>query len=277
MKRKSFILILFLLAAVFSFNSAYAESQYDISETQIFDDAGFLTASQIDSLNWKSAQVSSEYKCSICVYYTNTYYPYQSIADFADSFFENNHLGYGDGEDGILLLVTNSEREYWISTSGMAIDAFTDYGLEQIENSIVDYLSAGDFNKAAEKYISLCNSYLKQAQSGPAYDTNNTVKNHFSPTALLGDSCIGLALSGLFLRKRKKELETVSSKKDASGYSCNNLILTKKDDSFITSNVVRVPIPKNDVSMHSSGNMGGGSSIHISPGGHTHGGSGGKF
>jgi uncharacterized protein len=46
--------------------------------------------------------------------------------DFADDFFDYNGFGYGRDRDGILLLIDISDRIAWISTSGEAIDIFTD-------------------------------------------------------------------------------------------------------------------------------------------------------
>ena len=112
-----------------------------------------------------------------------------------------------------------------------------------------------------------------------AYDTNNTRTASIAPIAAAADGGLGLLLAGLPLRKKKKEMQTVNYKADASDYILSNSFrLNYRNDSFINKTMSRVPIPKATSSSPRGGpGMGGGSSVHFSSSGHMHGGGGRGF
>ena len=56
---------------------------------------------------------------------------------YADDYYDYNGYGAGADNDGILLLLSMEDRDWWISTTGYGIDAFTDYGIDVIGDEIV--------------------------------------------------------------------------------------------------------------------------------------------
>ena len=241
----------------------------------IVDSAGVLSESERTALTNIAEAVSAQYACDVAVVFVRGLGNSSSIMDYTDDFFDYNGYGFGVGKDGVMLLVDVQGREYWISTSGFGIDAFTDAGQLYLKDLFVKYLSSGDWAGAADAFISGCGRFLKQARSGHPYDIGNMPKNGFNLYALLGDAVVGLLLGGLPLIKAKKEMETVKPKRDAGDYIRGMAPqLTHKNDTFLGSSVTRVPIPRDN---ERSDNGGGGSSIHISSSGNTHGGSGGHF
>ena len=241
----------------------------------IVDRAGVLSESERTALMNSAEAVSSQYACDVAVVFIRGLGGSSSIMDYTDDFFDYNGYGYGAGKDGVMLLVDVQGREYWISTSGFGIDAFTDAGQLYLKDLFVKYLSSGDWAGAAEAFISGSGRFLKQARNGQPYDIGNMPKNTFNPIALLGDLAAGLLLGGLPLMRAKKEMETVELKRDAGDYIRGKApVLTRRDDIFLGSDVTRVPIPRESDFNHSSG---GGSSVHTGSSGNTHGGSGGHF
>ena len=241
----------------------------------IVDRAGVLSESERTALMNSAEAVSSQYACDVAVVFLRGLGSSSSIMNYTDDFFDYNGYGYGAGKDGVMLLVDVQGREYWISTSGFGIDAFTDAGQLYLKDLFVKYLSSGDWAGAAEAFISGSGRFLKQARNGQPYDIGNMPKNGLNLYALLVDAVAGLLLGGLPLIKAKKEMETVKPKRDAGDYIRGMAPqLTHKNDSFLGSSVARVPIPRGNDRSDSGG---GGSSIHISSSGSTHGGSGGHF
>ena len=274
--KKSFVwLTVLLLAAVFLLSLTPVSSAGN-GLPLIADNAGVLNSSELSALMTKAENVSSQYACDVAVVFVRGLGGSSSIMQYTDDYFDYNGYGYGSGKDGVMLLVDVQGREYWISTSGFGIDAFTDAGQLYLKDLFVKYLSDGDWAGAADAFISGCDRFLKQARNGQPYDIGNMPKNGFNLYALLGDAGIGLLLSGLPLMRAKKEMETVELKRDAGDYIRDKApVLTQRNDSFLGSNVTRVPIPRESDHPHDSG--GGGSSIHVSSSGNVHGGSGGHF
>ena len=273
--KKSFVwLTLLLLAAVFLI-SLSPVSFAGSGAPLIVDSAGVLSSSEFSSLTDKAEKVSSQYACDVAVVFVRGLGS-KSIMNYTDDFFDYNGYGYGSGKDGVMLLVDMQGREYWISTSGFGIDAFTDAGQLYLKDQFVSYLSSGDWSGAADAFISGCDRFLKQARNGQPYDIGNMPKNTFNPVALLGDMAAGLLLGGIPLMRAKKEMETVELKRDAGDYIRGKApVLTRRNDIFLGSDVTRVPIPRESDFNHSSGS--GGSSVHTGSSGNTHGGSGGHF
>ena len=174
-----------------------------------------------------------------------------------------------------MLLVDVKGREYWISTSGFGIDAFTDAGQLYLKDQFVSYLSDGDWSGAADSFLSGCDRFLRQARSGRPYDVGNMPRNNFNLAFLLGDAGLGILLGGLPLHKARKEMKNVKEQRYAEAYIYGKApVLTRCDDRLLGRNVTRVPIPR-DTGNGSGG--GGGSTIHVGSSGNTHGGSGGRF
>lgn len=269
--------LLFSLGNLF-FSPAFAYSGPPL----IYDEAGLLSYSDRQELTSAAEELSDRYQCAVSAVFVKQLNGYSRIQDFADDFYDSNGYGYGATHDGIILVVSMGEREFHLSTAGKAIDIFTDYGLEQTENAFVTRLSAGDYSGAVEKYLSKCEELLRHyAQTGSAVDSYSTgsgtgAARGFSLPGLLASLGFGALLGGTPLRKQKKSLETVRSKANASDYRVGTLSLSVSRDRFINRNITRVPRPK-DTGRGSGGHSGGGSSIHFSSSGVSHGGRSGHF
>ena len=275
-KLLSFFACLLVVLSVVPFGSRASASALPL----IVDYAGVLTESQEAALSQKAENVSDKYSLDVVVMIIDTYRSagYSEIADYADDFFDQNGYGYGQSQDGLMLLISLNERETYISTQGKAIDAFTDYGINAIFEDIIPYMKNSDWNGAAAKFISCCDDYMHQYGTGTAYDVYNERKTFFFPGLALADCGIGLALSGLPLKRRKKEMQTVNPKTDADDYKLKNSFhLSGRNDYFINKTMSRTPIPRDTGRSSGFGGGGGGSSIHISSSGHTHGGGGSHF
>lgn len=265
----SILLILFFVAPAVSF--AYNGPQL------VFDDAGLLSASEQQSLSSFAEEISDKFDCTAAIAFVKDLNGYQFIQDYADDFYDSNGYGSGASHDGILLVVAMKERKIHLTTTGKAIDIFTDFALEELEDSFLGSLSAGNYREAADQYLSKCNSILKHfEQTGIPLDSSSTDysgKNGFSLPRLLSSLGLGTFLGGAPLMKQKKAMKSVQSRSNASDYKSGDLRLTVSKDRFINKSLSRVPKPKD--TNRSSG--GGGSSIHFSSSGTSHGGRSGSF
>lgn len=269
MKKKLFALIISALLMLALAVPCLADT------AKCIDDAMLLSADELQSVSDKLDEVSEKHGVDICILTTPSTYG-ESVESFADNYYDESPWGQGSERSGIMLMLSMAERDWYVSTCGDGIDTVTDYGVSYIiGGEVVGYLSEGDYAGAFLRFAEVCDDMLTQAESGKPYDVDNTVedvkeKHGFNPLGGLVSLVIG-ALTALFpTMMMKKDLKSVGNQIKATNYiKDGSLNLTDKSDRFLYRNVATVPIVQN--------NSSGGSSTHVSVGGMTHGGGGGKF
>ena len=239
---------------------------------RVVDMAELLSDSDKTALLSKLDEISERQKLDIVVLTVNTL-DGKTPRDYADDFYDYNGYGFGENKDGILLLVSMEDRDWWISTTGYGITALTDAGIEYISEKFLSDLSDGDYAQAFTTYAELCDQFITQAKTGESYDTGNMPKEPFNVAwNILVAFVIGLVVAVIVTSIMKKQLKTVQLKSEANNYvKANSMILTENRDLFLYNQVSRRARPKE------TDNSSGGSSTHTSSSGSSHGGGGGKF
>ena len=257
---KKLIIMLLALLITLSFTApAFAEAM-----PRLVDQADLLTDAQEASLLSKLDSISNRQGMDVVVVTADTLDGKSPMA-YADDFYDYN--GYAD--DGILLLVSMEDSDWWISTAGYGITAFTDAGIEYLGNRFVPSLSDGDYAGAFEIYADHCDEFITQAKTGDPYDTHNLPKEPFDFLLNLAVSfVIGLVIAAIATAVMKGKLKSVRAQAGASGYVKNgSMNVTHRQDLFLYRDVNRTAKPKDS----------SGSSTHTSSSGRSHGGGGGKF
>lgn len=241
---------------------------------RLVDKADLLSASEEEELLGLLDEISERQQVDVVVITTDTLEGYSAMA-YADDIFDYCGYGFGANRDGVLLLVSMEDRDWWISTCGYGITAFTDAGIENLSEMFLPYLSDGDYFKAFKTYAEQCDNYITQAKVGEPYDVGNLPKAPFNIGKVAGISVIaGLAVGLIVVLIMRGQLKSVRLKGSASDYTCpGSLRILDRHENFRTKTVTRIKKPEPS---RSSGG-GGGSSTHTSSSGTTHGGGGGKF
>ena len=242
---------------------------------RVVDMAELLSDSDKTALLSKLDEISERQKLDIVVLTVNTL-DGKTPRDYADDFYDYNGYGFGENKDGILLLVSMEDRDWWISTTGYGITALTDAGIEYISKKFLSDLSDGDYAQAFTTYAELCDQFITQAKTGEPYDTGNLPKEPFNVAwNILVAFVIGLVVAFVVTNIMKKQLKTVQLKSEANNYvKSNSMIVTENRDLFLYNQVSRRARPKETDNRSGSS---GGSSTHTSSSGSSHGGGGGKF
>lgn len=244
----TFLLILSMVVPAFA-----AES----GAPGVVDNADLLSSEQESSLEREISNLRSELSLDIVIvttYGTGS----KSIQAYADDFYDNNGYGYGSDNSGILLLLDMENREWYMSTCGEAIRIFSDNDLDDLGEEIVDDLSEGDYYEAFSRWLDELPGYAEDYREG------DSLFRHL-PLALV----IGLVVAAITILIMRSSMNTAKLQKGAVDYMRDGSFhLRQRSDVFLYSRVSRVPRPKNN---------GGGSSVHRSSGGVSHGGRGGKF
>ena len=263
-----------LLLAVFTVS---AISVFPVSAAgdlpRLVDMADLLSDSEESDLSDILDEISERQRVDIVVVTVDSM-DGESAMVYADDFYDYNGYGFGNERDGILLLISMEERDWYISTTGYGITAVTDAGREYISEIFVDDLSAGDYAAAFTSFANLCDDFITQAKTGEPYDVGNLPKEPFGVVGnLVAAFVIAFIISLIVTGIMRGQLKTVRSQSAADNYmKQGSMQLTKKNDLFLYRNVARRKKPEN-----SSSNSSGGSRTHTSSSGTTHGGGGGKF
>ena len=256
MKRKMFVTLVCVLAAV-SLNVLAAPPL-------LVDDAQLMTYEEQLELTELLEEISTRQGVDVVVVTTYSLGG-KSPVEYADDFFDYN----GYGEDGVLLLVSMEDREWWVSTTGFGITAITNVGLSYISDEFVPYLSDGEYAQGFRVFAELCDKFITQARNGDAYDYHNLPKVPFDPGEhLMIALVVGLLAAVIATLIMRGQLKSVRQQPKADDYvKPGSMHLTQSRDLYLYSNTSRREKPKNN----------GGSSTHRSSSGRSHGGGGGRF
>jgi len=205
----------------------------------------------------------------------------KSSMAYADDYYDENGFGIGSDYSGILLLIDLDNNKLWISTTGQAINIFTDVRIESILDDVYAGASKKDYYKASTAFLSNVEYYVSQGVPDGQYQEDEygnktyynqkkltyaqklklTVKN---PIVYIIPLVVGL-LVVLIAGANSKGKVTVN---EATYEGQGSFYVGNKQDTFIRKSVSTVR------KQSSSGGGSGGSSTHTGSSGRSHGGGG---
>lgn len=198
MKKRLFGILFAVLLCLSLSVPAFAQGNMPL----LVDNADLLTDSEESALLSKLANISSNQQMDIVIVTVNDL-DGETPRDYADDFYDFNCYA----EDGVLLLISMENSDWYISTSGYGITAVTDAGREHMAEQFVDDLGDGDYYDAFVTYADLCDEFINMARSGDPFDVDDLPKEDFnyirSLLVSLGIRCLR--------RKAKKPLRTPST------------------------------------------------------------------
>lgn len=267
-----------------------AESaKISVAHDLLIDDADLLTDSEENELEEKLSEISERQSFDVVVLTVDSL-DGKTAEEYADDYYDENGYGQGDGKDGCLFLISMEDRDWHLSTCGYGITAITDYGIDCISELVVPSLSSGEYADAFSLYADCVDDFINESKNGSPYDYNNELDGYYNENGefvqgrrprrfrlgfLIAGAVIGLISAAIATSASAAKLKSVASKTEANDYLIrDSFVLTGCEDKFIRSNLMKSPIPRDT---GTKGGMGGGSSVHMSGSGMSHGGGGGKF
>ena len=161
MKKKTLsVLAAFLLCllAVLPAFAAEGEDGFSGEYFRVMDMADLLGENEEEALLEKLDEISVRQEFEVAIATTDTLEG-STAKEYADDLFEYCDFGYGEGRDGVLLLVSLEDRDWWISTHGYGITAFTDAGIKYLSGRFLDELSEGNYAAAFGIYAEQCDAF----------------------------------------------------------------------------------------------------------------------
>ena len=278
--------IAFLLGCLVLLLSLSVSVSAEADLPYVIDNAYFLLREEETSLEEKIQTLRQEYAMDIVIVTVESL-DGATPQDYADDYFDDNGYGYGADRSGVLLLLSMEERDWYISTSGDAIYALTDYGIQQSMQLPLTFFSHDGYYLGFDTWLDNLPAYFDAYQNGaPIDDYVDTSGDYYhgdqesvvhyegkrSPNLLLS-IVIGLVVAALAICGMVAAMNTKRQKRGAGDYlQAGSYHLRTQQDLYLYSNVSKTARPS-----ESSGGSGGGSSVHHSSSGRSHGGGGGKF
>lgn len=169
LKISALTLVLAVIFSIFSIN-IFADST---QRQYVYDPVYLLNDSQYAELNALAAETSEKYGCA--VHFVVTDDPSVNLDNIQyyaeDLYLANDALGYGQGKDGVMLVLGTYDRCYWLLAYGEKGNfAFTDYAKDWMSGHFVDEFSDDDWYDGFKDYITDCDYILAEAAKGTPVD-----------------------------------------------------------------------------------------------------------
>jgi len=243
-----------------------------VATPYVNDYADLLSDSEELELNKKLLAYKNRYGLDAVIVTTNSTNG-MYISDYADDFYDYN----GYGQDGIILVLDMSERDWWFSTKGKGITYFTDYGIDTIIDDMLDDLKDGRYYRAFDTFADDVEYFTQKGIEGSVIDYTPS-KATFGIDNVVISAVIGLVGALITMGILKGQMRSVSRQYMAHNYVVSNsFMLTGASDLFVNRHVTRSRRPEPTRNSGGGGGYSGGSSTHTSSSGSSHGGHGGRF
>lgn len=246
---------------------------------RLVDQAALLNDADEAALQKKLDTISEELQFDVVIV-TAKHIGSRTPMEFADDYFDYNGFGYGENYDGVCLLISMAERDWWISTCGYGETALSDdYFLNLIDPSdFTYYLKNGDYARSFNYFADTVSDFVTEAKTNEPYSAKHRYQDW--KNKVIG-VCISLVL-GLIVAaivtysKYSNYTGAVQQRSEAAGYMVGSVRFGECYDNFLGSYVNRTRrVTESSTSSSGGGHSSGGH--HTSSSGRSHGGGGGKF
>ena len=234
MKKRFCTLLLAVLAALTLLLPAWAAGQEASGTPYISDEAGILTEEEVSTLEARARAIAEEYNFAVNIVTIEDYTVYSSTPyEAAKAIYLNRGLGYGDGHDGVLLMLSMGTRKYANIAYGYGNYAFTDYGKEKQDEQFLDNFKENDWFGGFSDYLSVSEKYLRLAGEGNPYDTGSE-RGLVGWLLVIGvRGVLPLIIAAVYVSALSANMRSVAPARDAEAYLREeNAHLRVKEDTF---------------------------------------------
>ena len=261
MKNIKYLVLLFLMFVSINNVSAFN------TNLKVYDYAQVLTSEEEKNLKKDIDLYIANHNMDMAIV-TVKYHEKNNTMNYADDFYDYNGFGIGSNYDGVIFVLDFTfwqNGELWMSTTGKAIDIYTDYRIDSILDSVVANKNRG-YYQMFNTFIEKANYFAKEGV--PVYDiTSEERKSAWNGIVIFSLVISSVIILILILKNKMVKKSTV-----AHIYLLkDSIVVNKRSDNFVTTHTTSVRI--ND-SSSSSGGSRSYSSTHRSSSGRSHGGGG---
>lgn len=188
----------------------------------VADRAGLLTTQELDELGRRAQDICDAYRCGLYIVTVEDYWVYGSTPfDAACSIYRDWNLGVGAEKDGLILLLSMSDRDFATAVYGpWAHSVFTDDVLAHQEPEFLDDFGDNDWYEGFSDFLTTSEGYLKTVRSGKPVDTSRRALTSGRLTAVVVQDMLGGTVIGLVIcLVIKSGMRSVRKRADAAAYA----------------------------------------------------------
>ncbi len=176
MKRTASVFLALFLALLPAAPGAWAEAALissPLTANRVTDNAGVLTASDVDALEEAIAIIRDTYDFDVVIL-TETSIGNQSVEYYSELYYAAGDFGYGENHDGIMLLLVLNDgqagsRQYFIMNTGRAIALFPDSVMYDMEDRFLPYLRISDYSAGISQFVKDVQAQLEAAREPASF------------------------------------------------------------------------------------------------------------
>lgn len=236
----------------------------DASE-KVYDFANLLTDSEEKDIYYQVQDFIMEHDMDLAIVTIDSNNKGSQV-EYADDFYDYNDFGIGSSRDGVLFLIDMQYRQIYMSTTGDAIQMYSDYRIDQIMNAIYQYMTDTDYFNGISNFIDELSYYASVGYPEMDETSRLSVGQCLKYGAII--SAIATFIIMLVLVNKNKLVRPATTAREY--LDKESVVVNNYGDIFMGSNTVKHKIE------HSSSSSGG-SSTHSSSSGSSHGGGGHGF
>lgn len=231
MKKRIFTLAFVLVLCLVLTVPTFAASAADL-DSRVIDIAGLLTSSEEQRLEQQLDEIGNEYNAYLSIVTLKNSHSYD-IEQYTEDLFFRDSFGRGETEDGILLVIDMSSREWAIFANGICEEAISNSDIDDIGDEMTPDLTDGNYAEAFEIFAEECQDYLYR-------------HTHFNWLLWIVIALVvGLIVALIVILILRGQLKSVRYRAAASDYiKPGSMQVTLSRDMFLYRTVSRRPKPK---------------------------------
>lgn len=250
MKRKWIALV--LLTLMLTSLAVPVRAEETVTFGYVTDQAGLLTMDQWTELTKRSQSLESTYGCAVYLVLLEDYKSFGSTPEKAAKYlYETYDLGCGADKNGIMLMLSMADRDFWLLGHGdTANKALTDHGRKKMQKAFLPCFGDDDWYGGAESYYTVAEQYLKLAAEGTPFDKDTDPDEKNNPFLSYGIGLlVGVAAAFTVCFVFKSQMNTAVHQSAAGQYVPEDgIAIRNRTDRYTHSTVQRIKIEKDDSS-----------------------------
>lgn len=259
-----------------------------LADAQVLDRENLFTGSEITQMEAMIERIESKHQVDIVILTTRDVPKDYSedmrrVRDYADDFYDNGGYGMGKDNSGMLILLDMNNRVIWLSTGGVMIDYITDSREESIIDAGYDDLRRGNYGRALIASLNKVEDFMDKGREEGTFRYDEVtgerlggIYNALTSGEIIVAAMAGLAVAGVIWMSVSGTYQLKGSTYSYDLDRNSTLTLTKDTEHFVRQFSTRTP-RSTGTGSGGGGHSSGGSGVHRSSGGVSHGGGGRRF
>lgn len=192
------------------------------SQSRYIDEVGILSLSEAQEIRARLDQVSEAHRFDVVIAVIRDL-DYRQAHRYAVDLFEDRGFGYGNSEDGAILLLAMEGRDLGFAALGSGLTVFTSEGQEYLDKLFLSDLQEDRYYQAFLAFTNAADDFLTMAEAVRPYDSGNIPlldweRRNYRLIAVGASLLIALVVAFVTAQIAKDQLKSIWQQHFAHGY-----------------------------------------------------------